>query len=337
MPAGLWAGLWAGTLAAAEVLRLHHFLAPNSTIHKAVLEPWAATLERESKGELQVEIYPLMQLGGTAPQLYDQARQGVVDIVWTLPGYTSGRFPVAELFELPFMVSSAAATTQAFQEFSETWLVEEFGETHPLLFHVHARGSFHMRDKPLESLEDLRGLKIRAPSRMVAWTLAELGATPVAMPVPQVPEALARGLLDGALLPWQVTVPLRSSELVRYHTEFEGPFGLYTATFVLTMNKARYQSLPEHLRHLLDANTGRAMAQWVGPLYDRDEELGRTLARERGNQFIAISEQAAEAWMQQTQPVLDRWLAERQAEGLQSQAALTAARRLIAKYEAHHP
>src|SRR3546814_7509797 len=109
------------------------FRSPPSTTHKDFVEPWARKGEAESDWRIKIEIYPSMQLGGKPPALYDQVRDGVVDIVWTLPGYTAGRFPIIEVFELPFMAASAEATSQAAHEFYLKHAVGEFGDTHPLM------------------------------------------------------------------------------------------------------------------------------------------------------------------------------------------------------------
>src|SRR3546814_463063 len=205
-------------------------------------------VEAESGGRIKIEIYTSMQLGGKPPALYDQVRDGVVDIVWTLPGYTAGRFPITEVFELPFMAASAEATSQAIHEFYLQHAKEEFGDVHPLMVHVHAPGSLHMRGKEVRTLADLNGLKVRAPTRMTNAALEALGATPIGMPVPAVPESLARGVIDGAALPYEVALPLKIHELTTSHTEIGGQHGLYTAVFLFTMNKARISE--EHTSEL---------------------------------------------------------------------------------------
>ena len=121
-------------------LRVHHFLSASSVTHKLLLVPWARSLEKDSSGRLEVVIYPSMQLGGAPPQLYDQAVRGLADVVWTLPGYTAGRFPKMEVFELPFMASSAEATSQAAYDFYRRQARDEFKDTHVLTVHAHRPG-----------------------------------------------------------------------------------------------------------------------------------------------------------------------------------------------------
>jgi TRAP-type transport system periplasmic protein len=326
-------GSYGVTAFAAEyTLRAHHFLAPSSTVHAELVEPWARRVEEQSGGRLKIEVYPAMQLGGRPPQLYDQVRDGVVDIVWTLPGYTAGRFPRAEVFELPFVPGSARATTLALQDFAEIHLQEEFGDVHPILFHAHAPGTFHMRGAPVSRLEDLRGLKIRAPTRISNMTLAAMGATAVGMPVPAVPESLSRGVIDGALLPYEVTRSLRVQELTDSHTEIAGAHGLYTAVFLFAMNRDSYARLPEDLRAVIDANSGRNIAADVGATWDAAEIPGRDAAEALGDNFHIIEGEELDRWVEATEPVIDEWLAETRSAGIDGATLLEDARRMVRQY-----
>ena len=178
-------------------LKVHHMLSPRATAHAKFIVPWCKKIEKESAGDLKCQIYPAMQLGGSPTQLYDQVKDGVVDIMWTVPGYSAGRFPSIEVFELPFMMKDAEATSKALWDYVAQNDVREFDDVHLLAFHVHGPGYFHMIDKPVTGRADLQGLKIRAPTRQTNKLIGLLGATPVGMPVPQVPEALAKGVIDG--------------------------------------------------------------------------------------------------------------------------------------------
>lgn len=314
------------------VLRVSHFLPATSTVHVELVEPWARAVEAQSKGRLKVEIYPAMQFGGRPAQLYDQVRDGVADIVWTLPGYTPGRFPKSEVFELPFMATTAEATSQALHEFYGLHLADEFADIHPILFHAHAPGSFHMRGKPVTRLEDLAGLKVRAPTRVINDALAAMGATPVGMPVPQVPEALSKGVVDGAVLPYEVTTSLRVHELTDSHTSVVGEHGFYTAVFLFAMNRERYLSLPDDLKRVIDDNSGLPLARRIGRVWDAAEETGIAAARGEGAAFHTIEGAEVERWKAATQPVIDAWVAEMDAKGFDGRRLLEDARALIAKY-----
>ncbi|WP_321527843.1 TRAP transporter substrate-binding protein [Sedimenticola selenatireducens] len=318
---------------AAEVeLKIHHFLPPPSTAHSQFIQPWADKVMKESNGRIDIKIYPAMQLGGKPPQLFDQVRDGVADIVWTVPGYTRGRFPLTEVFELPFVAGTAEATSQASWEFYQKYMQDEYKDVHPILIHTHAPGEFHMRDKPIKTLADLQNAKVRAPTRTINEALNILGATPVGMPVPAVPQALSKGVVDGAMLPYEVTLPLKVHELVKYHTEFGGDQGIYTTVFLFGMNKAKYDSLPADLKQVIDNNSGLALAKQIGAIWDQADNPGREAAKKAGNQFNTIEGEELERWKQASQPVIDNWIKAMDEQGLNGQQMYEDAKALVTKY-----
>jgi TRAP-type C4-dicarboxylate transport system substrate-binding protein len=321
--------LRASALRAQEAtLRLHHFLPAVSNVHRHFLQPWAQKVQQESGGRLRIQIFPSMQLGGAPPQLYDQARDGVVDIIWTLPGNTPGRFPKIEVFELPFVANKLGVpNAKAVQEFYETHLRDEFGELHPITVWGHDGGTIHS-NREVRTMEDLRGLKLRFPTRQNGEALRALGAAPIGMPVPQVPEAISQRVIDGAVVPWEVVPSIRLSELVKNHTEIPGTPTLYIATFILGMNKAKYQALSPEARRALDANSGQVAAEMAGRVWDEQGPPVIEMARRRGNKIITLSEEEVQRWRRTTQPVVDSWTAATP----NGPALLAEARRLVEKY-----
>lgn len=323
----------AGAAAQADTvtLRLHHFLPPQAPVPSQVFEPWAEQLAEASDGRLIVEIYPSMQLGGAPPALYDQAREGVVDIAWALPGWTPGRFPVIEVFDLPFIASSAQATSRAAWRFAQEYLADELAEVHPLAVHTHGPGVIHIKAPAIESPADLRGRTLRGPSRLVNRFIEELGATPVGMPVPQMPEALQRGVIDGTVIPWEVTFSLRVPELVDTHTEFAPGVALYTTPFVLAMNPESYAELPDDLRAILDEHSGMMLSNWIGEVMDLNDEPARDVAVDRNNNIITIEGEALAAWEEAGMRVREGWIAEMEAAGIDGAALIAAVEQLIAE------
>lgn len=309
-------------------LRVHTFNSPNAIAVRSFLVPWARELEERSGGQVRVQVFPAMQLGGKLSDLYGQARDGVVDIVWTSPGYSPGRFPLTEVFELPFVCADAEATSQAMMEFYRKWMRDEYTDTVPLVFHAAAPAHIHTIDRPVRRLEDLAGLKIRVPSPASAATIEALGAVPVGIPVSDVYEALSRGVVGGVWVAWSIMQPFRLHEVTRNHTEAS----LACVLFVMAMNKARYRGLPEDIRNAIDGSTGMALAKRLGRLWQDDEETGRNLAVQRGNAIFPLSEPERERWMTATRPVIDAWLAKVGAMGRDGDAMLADARRLVVKY-----
>jgi TRAP-type C4-dicarboxylate transport system substrate-binding protein len=259
-------------------LKLSHFVPPVAPPHATFLAPWAEKVEKASGGRLKIQIYPAMQLGGTPPQLIDQIKDGVVDIGWTLPGYTAGRFPKTEVMEVPFLHTNALATTLALQDYHEKHLRDEYKDHHVILLHAHG-GTLVHAGKPILKLEDYKGLKIRTPNRAGSVYLRAVGATAVGSPVPEVPQMLSKGVIDGALLPYEIARPLKVHELVKYHSELAGPQPrLGTSVFLFAMNKKKYESLPADLRKVIDDHSGRRIAAWAGQNWDDIEKPGKEAA-----------------------------------------------------------
>lgn len=329
-----WLAATSSVLAQDVTLRLHQFLPAQANVPAHVLDPWADKVEGESGGRIKVERYPAMQLGGTPPQLIDQAQDGTVDIVWTLPGSTPGRFPSTEVFELPFMMTNAEATSRAYWDLFESRMKDgEFADLHIIAAWVHGPGLIHSRT-PVEKMEDLQGMKVRAPTRVITALVAELGGTPIGMPIPAVTESLSKGVIDGAVTPWEVAPSLKVQELVSNHTEFGGDHALYTTTFVLAMNKAKYEGLPDDLKKVIDDNSGQDVSALFGKTQEAYDAPGRKLAVERNNNIIALSAEDVEAWKAAAEPVIAKWVDDAAAKGLDGQGLLDEARSLIEKYTA---
>lgn len=309
--------------------KLHHFLPPPSIAHTKFLQPWADKIFSDSNGRIKIDVYPAMQLGGKPPELYNQVRKGIVDISWTVAGYTPGRFPNGEVFELPFMPGSAKSTSMALQEYSETAMKKDLKDVHVIALHTHAPGTFHNRDKAIKTAEDLKGLKVRSPNKMMGEALSKLGGSPVFMPVTQMPSALSKGVIDVALLPYEVTGSFKVHELVKHHTEFAGNRGLYTQFFIFSMNKKAYNKLPDDLKKVIDDNSGIELAGQIGEVFDQGELPGRTAAIDNGNTFYTLPESEIDRWKAIVQPVTDEWIKDhKNGDELYQQA-----KDLITKYE----
>ncbi len=319
---------------AAEVsMRLHHFMAGVSPGHREFLVRWAKKVEAESGGRIKIDVFPSMQLGGAPPQLFDQAKDGVVDLVWTLPGYTANRFPMIEVFELPFIGAKRAMTnSRAVQEFSTKHLAKEFGDVHPICFWAHDGGLIHA-SRPVTKLEDIRGLKLRFPTRLAGEGLRALGATAIGMPVPQVPEAISQRVIDGAVVPWEIVPSIKLHEMVKNHTAFPGTPTFYTSTFVLAMNKARYEGLAPDLRKVIDANSGQVATAMVATMFDTTAPKVEELAKKRGNTVHILAPEEVERWKAACAPVTEAWLKSVKEKGINGEALLADATALIAKHD----
>ena len=330
-----------GAIAAATVagsafaqtvtLRLHQMLPPQATIPAKALIPWAQKVEAESGGKIKVQLFHAMQLGGAPPQLFDQAKDGIVDLTWTVLGYTPGRFNKTEVFELPFMSGSAEQSSRAIQEYVEKFAADEFKDVKLIAVHTHGPGLFHTK-APVNGLESLRGMKVRGGSRVINNMLTKLGATPVGMPVPAVTEALSKGVIDGTTIPWEVTPALKVSELVKNHTTFAGKEGLYTQTFAFSMNKASYDKLPPDLKAVIDKNSGIETAAMFGRAMDDGDKAGLGIAQRAGNNIVALDLAETQRWRRTAATVETDWINEMKGKNIDGAKLVSEARALIAKY-----
>lgn len=321
-----------GAMAQDVTLKLHQFLPQQANVPRLVLDEWIARVEEAAGGAVKIEHYPSMQLGGKPPELMDQVQDGIVDLAWTVNGFTAGRFPRSEVFELPFISTNAEATSRAYWELFEKEMKDtDYKDVHIIGTWVHGPGNMHT-NKPIETMKDMAGMKFRIPSRMAGFLLENLGANPIGMPVTQIPEALSKGVIDGAVVPWEVTTALKVPELVQNHTEFAPGYAFYTITFTLAMNKAKYESLPDNVKAAIDANSGLEFSGFAGAQQEGADGPARQIAEDMGNNIITLSAEDSEAWKAFAQPVYARWVEDVTAKGIDGAALLAEAQALIKKH-----
>ena len=314
--------------------RLHHFLPPVSNGHAKMLAPWAKKVEAASGGRIAIQIFPSMQLGGTPPQLYDQARDGVVDMVWTLPGSTPGRFPLSEMFELPFIGGRLGITNaQASQEFATKYMADETKDVKLLSYWAHDTGLIHSK-KQVTTLDSLKGQKLRFPTRLAGEALKAVGVNAIGMPVPQVPESLAQGVIDGAVVPWEVVPAIKVHELVKYHTNVPGKKAIYAASFFLAMNKAKFEALPADLKKVIDDNSHMEFAKMAGAMWDSaGADVLKMVQGRSGNVINSMSEADAAKWAEMCKPIWASYAELLKSKGHDGAKLIAEAEALVAKYD----
>ncbi len=262
-----------------------------------------------------------------------QAADGVADIIWTVPGYTAGRFPIVEAFELPFMTKDAEGASRALWEYYELYAQDEFSAVKPLAFHVHDAGHIHNNSREIKKISDMKGLKMRAPTRQTNIMLARMGATPVSVPLPQMADAMSKGVVNGYVLPWEVIPTLRLHELTKHHTEMSpNSPSLYTTMFSIAMNKDTYNGLPPDLQKVIDNNSGADFSAHIGKQWDESVTAARQQAIDRGNTFYVIPDDEMAEWVAISNVVADGWVKDMDKKGLKGQEMLDKAKELIAQH-----
>ncbi len=326
----------AGTLAASvsvhaqEVtLKIAHFLPSAAPTQQRVLQPWCDELKKDSGGRIACQFFPAMQLGGTPAQLADQVKNGVADVVWTGPGYSAGRFPAIEAFELPFMVTDATSSSKALWKFYQQHAQQEFAAYKVLAFHTDGGQAVHTASKPVAGLTGFTGLKLRTSTRVGAKTLAALGGSPVAMPPAQVTEAISKGVVDGSLGAWELVFPTKLSEVTKFHSQPAAGVAYPTAT-VLTvlMNKQKYDALPADLKAVVDKHSGEALVAKFGAVFDDEAAKARKKVGEIGNKLTTFSAVEVAAMKRATAGVEEEWAKQVGDKGLDGKKLISAAREL---------
>jgi TRAP-type C4-dicarboxylate transport system substrate-binding protein len=271
--------------------------------------PWAQKVERDSNGRIKVQVFPSMQLGGKAEQLLTQVRDGVVDVAWTLPGFTPGVMPKLEIFELPFLHRSTNATVRSLQEYVPNHMKKDFDPYHVLLVHCHA-GALFMTKDPINKVEDFQGMKLRSYSRTNAWILEALGAAPLQVALPELAPMLSKGTVTGSILPYEIAPSVKMQDLTDYFTTLAPPQPrLSTAIFTFLMNKQKYESLPPDLKKVIDDNSGANIVDFAVKTWDQIELDGEKVMHTKAkNKFVQLSAEETAKFKKKVQPVFDRFV-----------------------------
>jgi TRAP-type C4-dicarboxylate transport system substrate-binding protein len=322
-------------VSAQEVtLKVSHFLPPTSNYQKAVLEPWCEKIAKDSGGRLKCQIYPAMQLGGTPPQLADQVKNAVADIVMTSPSYSSGRFPYTEALEQPFTLPPGGlAGSKAMWEFSQKYAARDYADFKLLAMFTGSGVIMSTASKPILNVEGFKGVKLRSPSRSAAKLLAALGGAPVNMPPAQITEAVSKGVVDGAMATWELVPAVKLQEVTKYHMQGPADQPAFTQNpLVMLMNKARYEGLPPDLKALLDKATGPALVELAGTAWDKAIVDGRRIATDAGNKTLTVKPEHYDAMRKASAAVEVEWARDVAPKGLDGAMLVKEARAIGAKY-----
>lgn len=311
----------------AEELKISHFMPTKHAQHK-VLEDWAKKMESLTGGDLKVTIFPGGALG-KPPHQYDNAVKGITDIAFGLQSYTPGRFPLTSVMELPFLISKGETGALVLWKLYEKYLHSEYSDSKILWVFMHGPGQVFTTKKEVRTLDDLKGLKLRSPGPVMSEVIQKLGAVPVTMPITEVYTGLERGTVDGVCGPWEIMAPFRLYEQCTYAAEAD----IYSMTFFVTMNKAKYESLPPDIKKVLDANIGEAMSSTAGKAYDEADAPAKKLSMDKGMKVYRLPEAEREKWKSVAMPVGDEWVEKMNAKGMPGSEVLEYAVELLGQIQ----
>ncbi|MDB5509754.1 MAG: putative C4-dicarboxylate-binding periplasmic protein [Hyphomicrobiales bacterium] len=294
-------------------LKVSHYLPPNHTFQKELVK-WGDDLAKQSGGRLKLNIFPASQLGPVNRQ-FDLARNGVADIAVGLHGVTPGRYPTTELVSLPYQSPSSggnsAVTSKRLSELAPEFLAQEHPGMKILWMAVTNPLMFHTANKQIKSVQDFKGLRIRYAGEQFAQIITALGASPLAVPPAETQDGLSKGIVDGATFPYEATMSFDLGTVVKHSLE---P-GISTATFAVVMNPAKFNSLPDDLKVLIEKTTGPDMAARFGAAFDESEKHGRDYMVSKNVQISTLAPAELTAMKALMQPIVDRALANAEKQG----------------------
>ena len=294
-------------------------------IHSQHLAPFSERVEKASGGRLKLDLQPV-GVYGSAGQLLELVENGIIDVAWIVNGYSPGRFEASGVIELPFLFESSEQATNAYYTmFEEGLFKDDFENLKVLALYTHRPYGTFSRGEPVRTLEDFKGLKVRVPSDVLAKTVEALGGSPVGMPVTEIAEALRLGTVDASMFPYEAVKPFGLEGLFKSFSNTS----MLATRFAVVMNKDSYARLPDDLKAVIDAESGRAFSMEMAKGIDQAEaEVAASYRKNAEYQVVDPEPEAMEAMREAVKPVVETWTAETKLPNGDPAALLARAREL---------
>ncbi len=312
MAMALFIGLAAGAATAKE-LKVAHFMSPKHPMHARVMAPMVEALAKVSDGKLTARIYPAGELGKGPVQQYKRAIDGVADIVFGIPGYTSTQFPRTLLVALPGVTDGPVDATHMMWGAFDTYLNTEFQKVKMLALWANDLAVLITKDKPVHNVADVKGMKIRAPDAIGAKAIEAWGAVPVNMPVDKVYNAFNTGIVDAVYIGASGIGSFKLNEIGKYYTT---GMPSVVAAFYLIMNKQSWDALSAEEQGQIEQVTGKELSLIAAETYAGAGQRGLDLAKKSGGEIIELSPEGIAEFRTAGQTVIDAVVAELEAKGI---------------------
>jgi len=312
-------------------LKISHWVPPSHPLQKS-LEEWGASVEKESGGTIHYKVYPAQQLG-KAFDHYDMARDGIADLTYINPGYQPGRFPIIAAGELPFLMSNAKGGSQALDVWYRKYAAKEMKDVKFCLAFVHDPGAIHSVSKKVMVPSDIKGMKIRPAQGTIAEFVRLLGGTNVQAAAPEVRDVLARGVADAVTFPWGSIVLFGIDKVTKHHLEMP----LYTTTFALVFNKAKYDAMSARQKKAIDDHCNSEWAEKIAAPWADFEHAGiAKIKAEPGQDVYSITPAQVAEWRKAAAPLEDKWAQGAKKAGIDPAAAMKELKAQLVKYKANY-
>ncbi|WP_119168430.1 TRAP transporter substrate-binding protein [Algihabitans albus] len=313
------------------VLRLSNWLPTTHPIYSDILVPWAESVAAETEDRVTVEFLPAL---GRPAAHFDLVRDGVADIAMSVHAYTADRFPTAYGVTLPGYADDSLSASVAYWRTFETHFAQagEFGDVKLLGLWVHGPAYIWTKDRAIEGLEDLDGLRLRATGGIVQDIAEGLDIVPQFAPASETYELVARGVVDGVLFPMESVVSFRLDPILTDALTIPG--GLYRDSHYVIMNSSTFAALSAEDRAAIEAVSGEAMARLAGAAWDEADAAARETLEAAGYSFTPASPEILAEVERQGEELKDAWTARVEALGIDGEAALATYVEEIAKVAA---
>ncbi len=321
-----------GTLCPAQTqkpieLKLSHGLSTMHSLHVNVFTPFAKEFEQRTKGRAKITIYPAESLGKIKDQ-FDLVSQGVSELAWFVPSYTAGRFPLTSVIELPMHVPSAKVGSRVIWELHDKYLKAEYPGVKIITLCTNGPGHVHMTKKPVRTLEDIRGVRIRSGGPQQTALLKEFGASPLTLPIADVYDTLQKGMADGSMFDFSSIADFKFYELIRYHTITN----LFVVPFAMAINQKVWDGLPADVQKAIEELGGAHMSEIGGASFDKADAAGREWAKKVKAEIITLSPAEQKKWDDRAAPIVEKWIQAVESKGGPGRKIYEEARSLVAKY-----
>jgi TRAP-type C4-dicarboxylate transport system substrate-binding protein len=300
---------------------------PPTHIQAKLAVAWCEEIEKRTGGRLKIDHYPAQSLT-KAKQMYDGVVQGLSDIGFCLFGYHRGRFPLMEAVDLPLGYPSGWVATQVANAVAEKFNPQELSDVKVMYVHAHGPGLLHSRKKPLKTMEDVKGIKLRAHGTTAKVVMA-LGGSAVTMPMPELYQALQKGVVDGAIYPVEVNKGWKMADVIEYCTLDISIAN--TSTFYVVMNKDKWNALPDDIKRIIS----EINKKWIpkhGHAWDSSDEEGRQFMLSKGRKFVELSPEESKKWKEAVEPVIAEYIEKTKAKGLPAQKVVDYTMQVLEEY-----
>ncbi|MEO4042175.1 TRAP transporter substrate-binding protein [Hoeflea sp. CAU 1731] len=303
-------------------------LPPVTTHHNKVLVPWAEMLEEKSDGRLKVTIFPGSSLCKPTEQ-YNCVEAGLADISYGIPGWSPNKFPRTSVLELPFLFKTAETGSQMLEELWGEYISEDYPDVQILAMNVHPSGHIHTSETPVRNIDDLKGLRIRAPTAVTGDIIEGLGGSKVGLPSSEIYQAMSQGTIDGFVLNHEGVLAFKLNEVTKYHTELS----MYSTVFATFMNKQSLAKLPDDLQKLVIESTAPGSGYWadIGAIWDGNDQNARNALSGDGHEIITLSPEERAEWRKMVEGMDETWVSNAEANGVSNARALLEEARALAE------